>query len=265
MGRDKTRRIFVLYKQLCHLPSSFSYLHAILTKNRPLLTMDDLSGNPSVPLPNVNLTHLATAPGQAVNSTAAWFESGILQQQAYTANQVLFVAVMVVLAGVILAQFPHAYIRIRSTSLWNGFRLENDRPADVAARATYSAVSTESHPPYRLRHLRLPLPAIHIPFFDLSLKHFLWVLALWLPGVGIAAWCQANFLRDASRSTLVVLVFITLAAALGVKAGGVGTWMQIGYTAVNFMHRWTGRLVLLLSTLHVVAYLVLFFQAGGEF
>ncbi|ORY23691.1 hypothetical protein BCR39DRAFT_590872 [Naematelia encephala] len=183
-----------------------------------------------VPLANFDPTDVWAAPGDRL--------------QAYTANKWLFVSVMIVLGLFILLQLPHTFIRLRSSpSWWYNFSLLRSKElhTDEKSQSTGSSetVTATAHSPFRLRHVRWPIPVYRV-----------------------AAWCQADFLTDASRSTLVVMFFLSLTAGLGIKAGGVGTWLAYGYTAVNFLHRWTGRLVLLLSFLHVTAYLVVFYKAG---
>ena len=211
-------------------------------------------------LVNFNATDIWFAPGDAINSTAAFNHATHLENQAYIANRWLFVSMIGLLVILIILQFPYTYFRLKnSPSWWYNYRLSptkkilDPKPGQVA------------RPPYRLRHINLHIPNYTVPFIALPLSQFLAIFVLWAAGLGVAGWCQASFLTDASRSTLVVMFFMALAAGLGIKAGGVGTWLVYGYTAVNFLHRWTGRLVLLLSTLHVVAYLVVFYKDGGEF
>ncbi len=225
---------------------------------------------------NNNATDIWFAPGDAINSTAAFNHATHLEQQAYTANRWLFVAMMIVLLIFVLLQFPHTWIRMKwSRHWWWNFKLLHPTPSDLVERKqsgysapphrTSEAEHGQSKPPYRLRHIYYPIPIYRVPLFDLPLKDFLIILTIWLAGCGVAGWCQASFLTDASRSTLVVMFLMALTAGLGIKAGGVGTWLVYGYTAVNFAHRWTGRLVVVLSTLHVAAYLVVFYKDGGEF
>lgn len=206
----------------------------------------------SISLAGYNGTNVWFAPGTAINSTEAFHHASDLEEAAYLANRYMFIAMMVIMLAYVFAQMPYTYIRMRSQGFWQGFRLRNgNSPSHVS--------------PKRLRHRSWPIPVKRIPFFNLPLSEFLLVGVLWAAGVGVAGWCQATFLTDASRSTLVVMSLLALTAGLGIKAGGIGTWVVHGYTAVNFMHRWTGRLVLLLSTLHVIAYLVVFYQAGSEY
>jgi len=221
-----------------------------------------------VGLINFNASDIWAAPGDGINSTAAFHHATHLEEQAYVANRWLFTAVMIVLLIFILLQFPYSFIRIKSSpSIWYNFRLLRPTAEELneRSRAGYSASPGKvSNPPKRLRHIRWPIPIYRVRGFDLPLSNFLVVVTIWAAGSGVAGWCQASFLTDASRSTLVVMFFMALAAGLSIKAGGVGTWLTYGYTAINFLHRWTGRLVLLLSTLHVVAYLVVFYKDGGE-
>jgi ferric-chelate reductase len=205
-----------------------------------------------VPLDHFNGSNIWLSPGTAINSTEAFHHATTLEKEAYEANRWFFVALMIIMLGCILYQLPYTYIRIRSTSFTHGFRLRE-------------AASSHHKTPKRLQHLHLPLPIYRVPYLDLPLSEFLLVLVLWAGGLGVAAWCQAAFLTDASRSTLVIMCLAALTAGLGVKSGGIGTWVVYGYTAVNFLHRWTGRLVLLLSTLHVLAYLIVFYKAGSEY
>ncbi|CAD6590389.1 MAG: hypothetical protein TREMPRED_005719 [Tremellales sp. Tagirdzhanova-0007] len=217
-----------------------------------------------------NATDIWSAPGDPINSTAAFHHATHLEAQAYIANRWLFTAIMIMLLVFILLQVPHTYLRLKaSPSLWYNVRLLRPTPAEIAERkqADYSApphrtLGLLSGPPRRLRHIQWPIPIYHVRGFDLPLSEFLAVFVIWASGLGVAGWCQASFLTDASRSTLVVMFFMTFTAGLGIKAGGIGTWLAYGYTAVNFLHRWTGRLVLLLSTLHVIAYLVVFYKDG---
>lgn len=210
-----------------------------------------------ISLLSFNGTNVWFAPGAAINSSDAFEHASNLEDQAYIANRWLFVAVMIVLALFIVLRLPHIFIRMRNAPTWRyNFHLLGQQPG--------SPTSSQKGAPYRLRQLQLHLPPIRVPGFDLPLDEFLVVLTLWMAGLGVAAWCQATFLTHASRSTLVIMFFMSLTAGLGVKSGGIGTWVVYGYTAVNFLHRWTGRLVLLLSTLHVVAYLVVFYRAGSR-
>jgi len=161
-----------------------------------------------------------------------------------------------------LYQVPYTIARMRRSDKWyDGFRLSTTVPRGSPIQTSHE--STQS-PQKRIPHYRLRLPVRHIGFFDLSLPEFLTVIILWAAGLGVAAWCQSAFLTHTSRSTLIIMALMSLTAALGLKAGGVGTWIVKGYTAINFLHRWTGRLVWFLATLHVVAYLVVFQKAGSE-
>lgn len=206
----------------------------------------------SIPLSGYNGTNIWFSPGTAINSTEAFHHASDLEEAAYLANRYMFIAIMVLMVGYILAQMPYTYIRMRVHGFWHGFRL---RDGVISARGI----------PKRLRHRSWPISVRRIPGFDLPLSEFLLVALLWAAGLGVAGWCQATFLTDASRSTLVVMSLLALTAGLGIKSGGIGTWVVHGYTAVNFLHRWTGRLIVLLSTLHVIAYLVVFYQAGSEY
>jgi ferric-chelate reductase len=225
-------------------------------------------------MPNWHQTEISASNGDPINSTSAFEHSTHLEAQAYQANRWLFIAMMIVLGWCILAQLPHTIVRMRWTgSIWNGFRLRPPGPNEVIVDAVAGPLGTpnaldkphpQASPPRRLKHLHLSLPIHTIPFLDLPLPQFLVVIFAMALGLGIAGWCQAAFLTHASRSTLVIMAIMSLTAGFGVKAFGVGTWLQVGYTAVNFLHRWLGRLVVLLATLHVVAYLVVFYKAGGE-
>ena len=224
-----------------------------------------------VGLVHFNATDIWSAPGDPINSTAAFHHATHLENQAYVANRWLFTAIMIVLLIFMLLQVPHTFLRLQaSPSIWYNFRFLRPTPAEIAEKKQvgYSApphrtLGRVGGPPKRLRHIQWPIPIYHVRGFDLPLSEFLVVLIIWAAGLGVAGWCQASFLTDASRSTLVVMFFMTFTAGLGIKAGGIGTWLAYGYTAVNFLHRWTGRLVLLLSTLHVIAYLVVFYKDGG--
>jgi ferric-chelate reductase len=205
----------------------------------------------SIALPGYNGTNVWFAPGTAINSTEAFHHASDLEEAAYLANRYMFIAMMVIMLAYVLAQMPYTFLRMKAHGAWQGFRLRKG----VSAK--------HSDTPRRLRHQSWPIPIRRVPFVDLPLSEFLLVAVLWAAGLGVAGWCQATFLTDASRSTLVVMSLLALTAGLGIKAGGIGTWVVHGYTAVNFLHRWTGRVVLLLSTLHVIAYLVVFYQAGS--
>ena len=221
---------------------------------------------------NFNATDIWFAPGDPINSTAAFHHATHLEKQAYVANRWLFTAIMIVVLIFVLLQVPHSYIRLKAApSVWYNFRLLRPTPDEIAEKkqAAYSAPPHRIHgkingPPSRLPHIHWPIPIYRVRGLDLPLSEFLVVFVIWAAGLGVAGWCQASFLTDASRSTLVVMFFVALTAGLGMKAGGIGTWLAYGYTSVNFLHRWTGRLVLLLSTLHVIAYLVVFYKDGGE-
>jgi ferric-chelate reductase len=227
-------------------------------------------------MPNWHQSEISAAGGDAINSTSAFDHATHLEAQAYLANRWLFIAMMIVLGWCIFAQLPHTIIRMRwARSVWNGFRLRPPGPSEImqnkkadagssAIAGTLDKAPLQTRPPRRLKHLHLSLPIYTIPFLDLPLPQFLVVVFSLALGLGVAGWCQAAFLTHASRSTLVIMAIMSLTAGFGVKAFGVGTWLQVGYTAVNFLHRWLGRLVLLLATLHVVAYLVVFYRAGGE-
>ncbi|WWD19441.1 hypothetical protein CI109_103901 [Kwoniella shandongensis] len=215
-----------------------------------------------VDLPSFNGTNVWFAPGTVVNSTEAFDHASHLEEVAYLANRYLFIAIMVILGLFIVVQIPHTVIRLAwSPSLWYNFRLGKSM-SPPEAQSTTRSNEKAGQPPRRISHIRRPIPPRHIPYIDLPLTEFLLVLILWATGLGIAGWCQASFLTHASRSTLIVMALLSLTAALGVKSGGVGTWVTYGYTSVNFLHRWTGRLVLLLTTLHVIAYLIVFQRAG---
>ncbi|KAJ9115815.1 hypothetical protein QFC22_004956 [Naganishia vaughanmartiniae] len=228
----------------------------------------------SVPMPNWHQSEISAAGGDAINSTSAFDHATHLEAQAYQANRWLFIAMMIVLGWCIFAQLPHTIIRMRwASGIWNGFRLGPPGPAGIVDSKDkvvgpsgnivgLDKTYPQATPPRRLAHLHLSLPIYTVPFLDLPLPQFLVVVFALALGLGVAGWCQASFLTHASRSTLVVMAIMSLTAGFGVKAFGVGTWLQVGYTAVNFLHRWLGRLVLLLATLHVIAYLVVFYRAG---
>lgn len=204
----------------------------------------------SIPLANYNGTNVWYAPGAAINSTEAYHAATHLEEEAYLANRYMFIGLMIVMLAYVLAQMPFTFVRMKAYGFWHGIRLRDTATMPVT--------------PKRLRHYAWPIPVRRIPLIDLPLTEFLVVVVIWAAGLGVAGWCQATFLTDASRSTLVVMSLAALTAGLGLKSGGIGTWVVHGYTAVNFLHRWTGRLVLLLSTLHVIAYLVVFYQAGSK-
>lgn len=50
--------------------------------------------------------------------------------------------------------------------------------------------------------------------------------------------------------------------ALGWKVGGLGTILQVGYASVAVLHRWLARLCFLITTLHVISYMIVFDKAG---
>ncbi|KAJ9094738.1 hypothetical protein QFC21_005896 [Naganishia friedmannii] len=228
----------------------------------------------SVPMPNWHQSEISASSGDAFNSTSAFEHATHLEAQAYQANRWLFIAMMIVLGWCIFAQLPHTVIRMRwARSIWDGFRLRPPGPSEVvmhkdtvvessAASVAVDKAHRQDRPPRRLNHLHLSLPIYTIPILDLPLPQFLVVVFALALGLGVAGWCQAAFLTNASRSTLVIMAIMSLTAGFGVKAFGVGTWLQVGYTAVNFLHRWLGRMVILLATLHVIAYLVVFYRAG---
>jgi ferric-chelate reductase len=212
-----------------------------------------------VHLPNFNATDVWAAPNTAINSTGAFTSASHLEATAYIANKWFFIVLMIILGIFILVQVPYTYNRICSVPhWWYGFRLLGPR------KSQDFPLTPSKHGIRRLPHYRIPLPARIIPYINLTLGETILVSLLWIAGLGIAGWCQSAFLTEASRSTLVIMALATFTAALGVKSGGVGTWVVQGYTAVNFLHRWAGRLVLLLATLHVIAYLVIFYRAGSE-
>ncbi|KAJ9091924.1 hypothetical protein QFC21_007037 [Naganishia friedmannii] len=231
----------------------------------------------AIPMPNWQPSKISATSGDAINSTAAFEKATHLEAQAYQANRWVFVGIMIVLVWCIFAQLPHTVVRMRwASTIWDGFRLRASRQSQIiegkvvesstispsSTTARSDVTRTENKPPRRLQHLRLSLPIHTIPFLNLPLPQFVVVAFVWAIGLGVAAWSQTAFLTQASRSTLVVMAIMSLTAAFGAKAFGVGTWLQIGYTAVNFLHRWLGRMVILLSTLHVIAYLVVFYRAG---
>lgn len=227
-------------------------------------------------MPNWHQSEISAAGGDVINSTLAFDHATHLEAQAYLANRWLFIAMMIVLGWCIFAQLPHTVIRMLwAHSIWTGFRLRPPGPSEVidndkltvesyGTSVAFDEAHLQARRPRRLKHLHLSLPVFTVPFFELPLPQFLVIVFVWALGIGVAAWCQASFLTHASRSTLVAMAIMSLTAGFGVKAFGVGTWLQVGYTAVNFVHRWLGRLVLLLATLHVIAYLVVFYRAGGE-
>jgi ferric-chelate reductase len=210
----------------------------------------------SVALPDYDGTNVWYAPNTAINSTEAFHDATGLEEQAYIANRYLFIAIMIILLAFVVVQIPHTVARMRAAPRWYwGFRLSYGDEGQTTTQTT----------PRRLKHWTFGfIPAYIVPGFRLDLREFLLMLVLWTVCLGVAGWCQSAFLTDASRSTLVVMALASLTAALGVKSGGIGTWLSHGYTAVNFLHRWTGRIVLLLSFLHVVAYLVVFYNFGSE-
>ncbi|KAK4686481.1 isovaleryl-CoA dehydrogenase, partial [Tremellales sp. Uapishka_1] len=235
----------------------------------PLLTMDESK----LIMNFINGTSISDIPTDPRhNSTQAFDHSTTLEKVAYQANFGLFLTIMGLLGIAMIVPLPHMVIRMKNaTSIFNNFVLLKGKippkpdPTIITKTETSTSTAvptTTRRPPYRLAHLHIPLPVYQVPYIDLPLNEFVVVLVLWIVGVGVAAWCQTNFLTDASRSTLIIMALLSLTAALGIKGGGVGTWIQVGYTAVNFLHRWTGRLVILLSTLHVVAYLAVFARDG---
>ena len=212
-----------------------------------------------VALPDFNATDVWFAPNTPINSTAAFSHASHLEDVAYAANRYLFIVIMAILCLFVLLQLPHTFIRMRQAPRWYwGATL-------LANQELHETKGSSKNPPRLLAQFPWRvIPNWTIPGLRLPLREGLIVAILWFVGVGLAGWCQASFLTDASRSTLLVMALTSLAAALGVKAGGVGSWLTYGYTTLNYLHRWTGRLVLLLATLHVIAYLVVFYKDGSE-
>ena len=216
-----------------------------------------------VGLANFNETNIWFSPGTEINSTEAFSHASRLENAAYLANRWLFIAIMIIIVLFVVIESPHAIIRMRWRKRW-WYNARLLGPEDGSQPTSSSPKASPPRPPRRFPHLRLPFPIYRVPGFDLPLRDFLLVLLLWAVGLGIAGWCQATFLTHSSRSTLVVMDFVCLTAALGIKAGGIGTWVSRGYSTLNFLHRWTGRLVFVLTTLHVVAYLIIFYRSGSE-
>lgn len=213
---------------------------------------------PSLGLPHFNATNVWFAPGTAINSSEAFSHASKLQRTAYIANLYLMGAIAVVVAATALWSLPSTVLRL----LW-------------APRWWYGASLAAPHPRHRPAAKRIqlpsylrgpisPLPLRFVPGLFLSWTEASMVVVLWVVALGISAWCQSAFLTHASRATLILMGLTTFTVTLGVRSGGIGTLIAHGYTTVNFLHRWTGRLVLLLSTLHVVAYLVIFYKADSE-
>ncbi len=261
--RGSSKLIYSSGKEYHHVPKTSS-----LAFNMPGQLEKKQAG---IGLLNFNSSDIWFAPGDSINSTAAFHHATHLEEQAYVANRWLFTSVMIVVFIFVLLQVPHTYIRIKSSpSIWYNFKLLPPGPDEVVEKkqAGYSAPphrTSSAKPRRRLRHIHWPIPIYRVRGFDLPLSEFIVMFTLLAAGLGVAGWCQGSFLTDASRSTLVIMFFLALTAGLGIKAGGIGSWLSYGYTAINFLHRWTGRLVLLLSTLHVVAYLVVFYKYGSEF
>lgn len=213
---------------------------------------------PGISLPKFNATDVWFAPGAPINSTEAFTHASKLERTAYIANRYLFVSIMVVLIGFVALSLPGSVTRMRGCPRWwwgAYLRRITASKTEVTGRAVRLRRPLVIWNPFPVR----TVPFLRLTWFETALVALLWVITL-----GLAAWCQSAFLTHASRATLIIMGLVALSAALGVKSGGIGTWTSCGYAAINYLHRWTGRLVLLLSTLHVIAYLVVFYKAGSK-
>ena len=226
----------------------------------------------SVPLANFNDTNIWSAPHAALNSTEAFDSASSLEEAAYLANRYFFIGIMAILLAFIAWEARYIVARMRWAGWRAGWSLGSARratrdtqPTTRDTQPTDAAQTTFPSYPHRVSHPRLPFPVYTIPGVLLTIPQFILVTLSVVAVLGVAAWCQSAFLTHTSRSTLIIMCLVCLAAALSIKVGGIGTWTAKGYAAVNFLHRWIGRMIVLLAILHVVAYIVAFYRAGSEF
>lgn len=104
--------------------------------------------------------------------------------------------------------------------------------------------------------------------------------------IALASSIGSSFLDDATRTGYVALAMLPFVVGLSVKSWGLGTILQQGYAgelarwsfcfvrmqseltlplglaAINWLHRWMGRLLWLVVTIHVIAYMTAFGKDG---
>ncbi|KDQ20918.1 hypothetical protein BOTBODRAFT_26929 [Botryobasidium botryosum FD-172 SS1] len=205
---------------------------SILTKLDPVNRMAD-----SVQLEQVATIHLTSVSTSAGLTLALVFTSVVILCAIYS--------------------IPYTYFRAQHGGWKTGWQL-SERPISTAPHPKDHAGYCNCLAPRRIP--RLP-PSIRstaqVPLIGLTIPQFTFLLAC-AGLVLFASFYQSNVISDASRSGYVALSLTPFVVGLGSKIGGIGTILQVGYASVNWLHRWLGRLIFMLSTVHVIGYLVVF-------
>ncbi|KAF8340632.1 uncharacterized protein EI90DRAFT_3117135 [Cantharellus anzutake] len=173
--------------------------------------------------------------------------------------------VLFVLFSLAFALFalPWTFSRLQHAGWLVGFRLSSRPPAPVPTKNR--VVPGKPHPetdislPRRIGRLPLALPTYVIPYVKLSVPQA-FLLATTTLVVFLASFVGSNVMTDSTRTGYVAITLVPCVIMLGNKVFGLGTILQVGYATINWFHRWLGRLLFLITTVHVIAYLTIFAQ-----
>lgn len=157
-----------------------------------------------------------------------------LLPQTLSAGLTLTLVIIITIALLFLYFLPRTISRAQHAGWKTGWCLSE--------RSITAPSHPKDHPSYCscLAPRRLPrLPPLlhsanHIPYIGLTIPQTLF-LAVCIGIILFASFYQSNVISDANRSGYIALSLVPFAIAFGVKVGGVGTILQVGYASVSLI------------------------------
>ncbi|KAF9506872.1 hypothetical protein BS47DRAFT_368451 [Hydnum rufescens UP504] len=176
-----------------------------------------------------------------------------------SASNALIIAFILVVLAYALINLPWTFFRLQHTGWLTGWSLSS-KPIPAPTRCPHPNATDMG--PQSIGHLSLGFPSYMIPRINLTTSQFFVLLAT-TAIITAACFTNSNVITDSTRTGYIAITLVPCVIALGNKVFGVGSIVQVGYASVNWLHRWLGRLFFVVTTVHVIAYMVIFAQTNS--
>ncbi|KAF9506869.1 hypothetical protein BS47DRAFT_1489162 [Hydnum rufescens UP504] len=179
-----------------------------------------------------------------------------------SASNALIIAFILVVLAYALINLPWTFFRLQHAGWLTGWSLSS-KPIPAPTRCPHPDYpNANMGPPQSIGHLPLGNPSYMIPRINLTASQFFVLLATTIV-ITVACFTNSNVITDSTRTGYIAITLLPCVIGLGNKVFGVGSIVQVGYASVNWLHRWLGRLLFVVSTLHTIAYMVIFAQTNS--
>ncbi|KAF8322745.1 hypothetical protein DL93DRAFT_1057146 [Clavulina sp. PMI_390] len=195
--------------------------------------------------------------------------------ETYALSRVILVGFGLVVFAFMLLELPWTGFRLSHYGA-TGWALSSSSPKRRESKRNSGLLKAPSAPntgypslphtrpsftalPRRIGRLPIALPTYIVPRLNLSLAQTI-LIGIAFILVIIASFTNSNWLTDSTRTGYIAITLVPCVITLGNKVFGVGTFLSVGYAAINWAHRWLGRILFLITTIHVIAYITIFVQ-----